>query len=453
METTRFRLHPGEEVRTPRILLQQWPGGSFDVGHNAFRQLMLEEYIPKNNGVTILPPVAYNSAASLCMARTDATIENQQAMARKAAELGCEDYWLDAYWFPTPWAERAGDWYPRPEDFPHGLRPLADTVHELGMKFILWFEPERVMADTDWGRRYSEHVLRIPDAPQGLLNLGAPEVQEMVTEFLDRCVKEWDVDIYRQDFNMEPLPYWHAADEPDRQGITEMKYIAGFYRIWDGLLDRNPGLMIDNCASGGRRIDIETCSRALPLWRSDCNEVHRGEQGRGFYAEMALADQVQVSGLSLYVPYHAGPVWSTEPYCWRSAMAAGASMYGYLDGFDPLLSRAAIAELQELRPLWRGSLHVLTPLTLDDGVWHAFQLHRSDLGKGCLFAFRRAACTEDALRVNLREIDPAATYRVEVRDNAYGPGVFHQLPGAALAHYVVRTDHCPGAVLIIYERT
>jgi alpha-galactosidase len=35
------------------------------------------------------------------------------------------------------------------------------------------------------------------------------------------------------------------------------------------LLAANPGLFIDNCASGGQRIDLETCARSIPLWRTD----------------------------------------------------------------------------------------------------------------------------------------------------------------------------------------
>lgn len=58
-------------------------------------------------------------------------------------------------------------------------------------------------------------------------------------------------------------------DADDRKGITEIKHIMGLYRLWDALLERFPHLIIDNCASGGRRIDIETLRRSVPLWRSD----------------------------------------------------------------------------------------------------------------------------------------------------------------------------------------
>ena len=64
---------------------------------------------------------------------------------------------------------------------------------------------------------------------------------------------------------MEPLPYWHAADTADRQGMAETRHIEGLYAFWDDLLKRHPNLIIDNCASGGRRIDLETHWALDPL--------------------------------------------------------------------------------------------------------------------------------------------------------------------------------------------
>ena len=58
------------------------------------------------------------------------------------------------------------------------------------------------------------------------------------------------------------------SDEPDRRGITEMKYIKGLCRLRDDLLPACPGLRIANCSSGGRRLDFETASRSITLRRS-----------------------------------------------------------------------------------------------------------------------------------------------------------------------------------------
>ena len=82
-------------------------------------------------------------------------------------------------------------------------------------------------------------------------------------------IEKLNIDCYRQDFNFQPLEYWRNNDASDRRGITEIKHINGLYKLLDALLDKFPNLLIDNCASGGRRIDIETLRRSIPLWRSD----------------------------------------------------------------------------------------------------------------------------------------------------------------------------------------
>ncbi len=86
---------------------------------------------------------------------------------------------------------------------------------------------------------------------------------------LKEHISELKLDCLRIDFNFSPLPFWRENDKHNRNGITEIKNINGLYRLWDTLLDEFPGLIIDNCVSGGIRIDIETLKRSVPPWRSD----------------------------------------------------------------------------------------------------------------------------------------------------------------------------------------
>ena len=86
---------------------------------------------------------------------------------------------------------------------------------------------------------------------------------------LKEHISELKLDCLRIDFNFSPLPFWRENDKHNRNGITEIKNINGLYRLWDTLLDEFPGLIIDNCVSGGRRINIETLKRSVPPWRSD----------------------------------------------------------------------------------------------------------------------------------------------------------------------------------------
>ena len=106
--------------------------------------------------------------------------------------------------------------------------------------------------------------------------------------------------------------------------MTEIRHIEGLYAMWDELRQRHPGLAIDNCASGGRRIDLETTMRSFPLWRSDFSDVGGPEHG----ARLQIGDQSQTAGLSRWIPLHTAAVWSFTPYAFRSAMSSGVVLYG-----------------------------------------------------------------------------------------------------------------------------
>ena len=186
-------------------------------------------------------------------------------------------------------------------------------MKEMGIGFLLWFEPERVFQGTSWSREHPEYLLG-PVGPNYLYNLGNPAARQALTDQLVKVLNEGNISCYRQDFNFDPRPYWDKADAPDRVGMTEIRHITGLYRMWDDLLARCPGLLIDNCASGGRRIDIETMSRSIPLWRSDL-PCYPGYSG--------AAIQNQTHGLGLWAPLSAGICDREDTYMFRSAMGPG----------------------------------------------------------------------------------------------------------------------------------
>ncbi len=170
------------------------------------------------------------------------------------------------------------------------------------------------------------------------------------------------LDVLRIDFNIAPDAPWQSADRDGRDGMTQAKYIEGLYRLWDDVLASKPGLLIDNCASGGRRIDLETLSRSVPLWRSDSAQL----------AQPPEQQQVETMGLSGFAPVHAGTVAANTPYAWRSSGSVGVSVIFDLGEAisDPVglaAVRAAQNETVRLRPLSIfGDFYPLTPVVLLD---------------------------------------------------------------------------------------
>ena len=191
-----------------------------------------------------------------------------------------------------------GNWKPREDLYPNGFRPISDLLHQSGRQFLLWVEFERVAPNTPWAREHADWLLDVPAdrtvswADYGdhlspaewvameskrnklgpgdkLLDLGNPDARRFLTDYLSKMIADFGLDCLRQDSNIAHLEYWRNADAPDRQGLTEIRYVEGQYALWDELLTRHPNLFLDNCASGGRRIDLESISRATPLWRTD----------------------------------------------------------------------------------------------------------------------------------------------------------------------------------------
>ena len=451
MERTNLRLHPGERIRTPRILLVPWEGEDADRGNNLLRRLLLAHYVPRENGGVALPPVCHNTMATYYDTNR-VSEETEQAAIARAAEVGIEAYWLDACWYGSggKWFEEVGNWTVREREFPRGLKPLGDAAHERGMRFVLWFEPERVRAGTPIEREHGEFLLRSEQNPDNsLLNLGLPAARAHVTAAISGIIATAGVDVYRQDFNFDPLPYWQAADPGDRVGMSEIRHIEGLYLMWDELRARHPGLQIDNCSSGGRRIDLETVSRSWPLWRSDFSDWGGPSHGQ----TLQIADQVQTAGLSRWVPLHAGAVWTFSAYAFRSALAAGIVPYGNIraDTFPAEDARRAIAELKTLRPYLTGDFYPLLELTAAAHDWCAYQYHRPDLDAGFALFFRRHQSPFPHMEARLREMAPGVQYETSLAPEFDAPPA-DLVSGEDLARMTIHIPAAPGSLLLRYQR-
>ncbi|HZM03285.1 MAG TPA: alpha-galactosidase, partial [Candidatus Saccharimonadales bacterium] len=415
MELTHLSLHPGESIRTPRILLLPWTGDRMDA-HNEFRRLLLAHYLPKLGG----QPVQFAIAAQTFMefaqrsARPNwATEAGQLAAAKINQELGCNTLWLDAGWFEGNFSPGVGNWFPKPKEFPNGLRPIGEACEKLGLKFLVWYEPERVRENTRIAREHPEFILPTtkPANEGGLFDLGNPLARRWMTDLLIQQITDFHIDTYRNDFNMNPLPFWRQNDPPNRQGITEIRYVEGLYAMWDEMRAHFPKMYIDDCASGGRRIDLEMIMRSVVQTRSDSV----GHAGRSDW------DQSQTYGLSLYLPVHATIGWTVGAYeCRSSANSGFCGEWDILSDKFPLAkARTCISEMKENSKYWIGDYYPLTPWTMAPDQWMAWQLHRPDLDEGIILAFRHQESSYSAMQVHLRGLKTGQTYRVDFIDEEH----------------------------------
>jgi alpha-galactosidase len=477
MERTRLLLHPGEKIRTPRIMLLAWEGTDPVAGNNLLRRLLLAHYLPRVGGELVMPPTAQALQAHFYLTG-EASEQIEMKALPKVAAAGAEAYWIDACWYGSEaeWWQAVGSWDVNRERFPNGLKPISDAAHEKGMKFVLWFEPERVRPGSLLHREHPEFLLESDKDPDNfLLNLGDPEARRHITDLVSRLIEENGVDVYRQDFNFEPLSYWQAADDPDRIGMTEIRHVAGHYAFWDELRSRHPGLWIDNCASGGRRIDLETLSRSLPLWPSDFFDVCGLPFGQGLW----VGDQCIGAGLARWVPLFGGGVWNFTPYSTRGHLIAGFTFGFHIDRADlppdetssivthnDVLARgrtlldddfplddacAAIEEWRSVRPFLTGDFYLLLPLTVSYHDWCAWQLHREDLDAGVAVFLRRHRSPFPDLEIGLERIDASAEYEVSM-SQGYAEEPRTRMAGSELADLSIAIPEKPGSLLLRYTR-
>jgi alpha-galactosidase len=411
-ELTHFRLHPGEEVRSPLIALVFYRGDWID-GQNVWRRWMLAHNLPRLDGE--LPPPFLSAASSNQFNEMEnANEENQRFFLDRYLDEGIKlDYWwMDAGWYETPtgrWFD-TGTWEVDRKRFPNGLRGVTDHAHARGLKIVVWFEPERLAAGTWLAENHPDWLIELPDHRWKLLNLGNPAAWQWVVEHFDALVREQGVDLYRQDFNVAPLDYWRSIDPPDRQGIAEIRHVTGYLAYWDELRRRHPTMLLDTCASGGRRNDLETLRRSVPLHKSDHD--YRDHEAR----------QSQAYGIAFWMPFHGAPVCRIDRVDTYAVRSAVGLMLGL--GYDVRRTDLDYALLKKLTEEWRsisayyyGDYYPLTSYSADDRDWLAWQYHRPETGDGLIQAFRRSRSPYVAAQLRLRGLNPDATYLLTDRDS------------------------------------
>lgn len=423
-ERTHFKLLPGEEVRSPLTAVLFYEG-NWIRAQNIWRRWIVAHNIPRPGGNLPKPQLAGGSCPYYgpFVGNTE---ENQKLFIRRYLEEGIklDNWWIDAGWYPNngKWTN-TGTWEVDAKRFPNGLKAVSDYAHAHGANLIVWFEPERVTPGTWLYEKHPEWLLKVsptndfPPSKEGwrLLNLGDPAALKWVTDHVDKLITDNGIDTYRQDFNMQALPFWRANDTEDRQGITENRYVTGYLAYWDELRRRHPNMILDDCASGGRRNDLESMRRAVPLWRSD-------------YIIEPVGMQNQTYGISFWLPYEglASQVSETEmggaktidAYTFRSDMFP--SIHAHWDvrrtDLDYNRLRQLVDQWRAIAANYMGDYYPLTPYSTANDVWIGWQFNRPETGEGHVQAFRRPESSDETARLKLYGLSSSARYKVTNAD-------------------------------------
>ncbi|MCH7231214.1 alpha-galactosidase [Glycomyces sp. L485] len=267
-EGLRWHLEAGEAWETP-VYSAHYSADGFGGASRAWHEHLRRHVMPTAEEDA---PVLFNSWEAVTF---DVSEKKQMPLVDLAARIGCEQFVIDDAWFGSRTSDTAGlgDWWPNPDRFPNGLKPLIDAVHAKGMKFGLWIEPEMVNPDSDLYRAHPDWAIhqtgrdRTELRAQLVLDYSRAEVAAWAFATLDKLLGDNDIDFLKWDHN-RPFTEVGRPDgtDPDRVYIDHVKAV---YELKRKLREAHPHVRIEGCAGGAARVDPGILRYVDQVWTSD----------------------------------------------------------------------------------------------------------------------------------------------------------------------------------------
>jgi alpha-galactosidase len=412
-----YKLNPGESLDTP-VFYGGYSAQGIGGASRLLHRFELTKILPQRPNPRPRP-VIYNSWEAT---EFNVSESGQEELAEKAASIGVERFVMDDGWFGQRKDDHAGlgDWYVNPQKFPHGLKPLIDKVHSLGMDFGLWVEPEMVNPDSDLYRKHPDWVLNFEGRPrtegrnQLVLNLARPDVREYVFNFLDKLLSENDIAFLKWDYNRNwSEPGWPAV-APDEQKQVYVKYVDNLYGILRELREKHPKVEIESCSGGGGRVDLGILRYTDEVWPSDNTDpFDRLTIQDGF--TYAYTPGVMMAWVTESPGGPSFGVRSVE-YRFLSSMQGGLGVGANLNHWRPedfATAKQLISEYKQVREtVQHGSLYrLISPRNgSEHSVTESVSLNRS---QAVVFAFLHTNQFGYPFPLlYLRGLDPKAQYRL-----------------------------------------
>ena len=394
-------LLPGEEIRSPLVSISFYDNTNPLKGFNLFRNWITQSVYPES--VTKNHYTVMEVAGPMSTRTSDEIIEILNSFDDSVySQTDC--FWMDAGWYSynDGWYDGVGNWTVDTSRYDNGISELSGYAAEKGLGHVLWYEPERVYPGTQFHNIGSEHEQWLINGDENIMwNLANEEAFEFYCEYLLNSLKENGVTVYRQDFNFAPLEYWQSADREyygGRTGICENHYVTNLYRFLDFLCENIDGLIIDNCASGGKRLDLEMTYRSIPFWRSDYN--------CSFHSDLFEATQSQTYGISFWLPISGSALYMLNEYSSRSAIMP-LMLMDFFSHQSP-----DFGFYHEQRDLMAGRYYPLDFGSFDKDKMLAMQYSSNDALEGTVLVYKRINVKDTEYNVKFNGLVKSETYNV-----------------------------------------
>lgn len=267
-----WKLNSGDSFQTPEVIFSYT-----DNGFNALSQQLgafYAQHLINPHFAHQERPILINNWEATFM---DFTEDKLMPIVERAKEMGIEMFVLDDGWFGHRDDDRSslGDWFVDEKKFNHGIAGFAKRVHDLDMKFGLWFEPEMISIDSKLYQTHPEWMIKTPGRGQTpgrhqfVLDMSRQEVVDYLFGLMSHIIQDAKLDYIKWDMNRN-ITEMYGADLPaDQQLEFSHRYILGVYDLYDRLTKAFPDVLFESCASGGGRFDLGMMYYAPQAWCSD----------------------------------------------------------------------------------------------------------------------------------------------------------------------------------------
>jgi alpha-galactosidase len=212
-----------------------------------------------------------------CTTWGDPSHENISTIADRLQGSEVRYLVIDAGWYKgeaTDWSSGHGDWIPSPKLFPNGLEATARAIRERGLIPGLWFEMENVGSQST-AFSLVDHMLQRDGLPitvreRRFWNLNDPWAVDYLTKKVIDLLERCGFGYLKVDYNETA---GIGCDHPDSIGEGLRLQIEGQYRFFEKIRQRLPDLVIENCSSGGHRLEPSMIGRTAMSVFSDAHEL------------------------------------------------------------------------------------------------------------------------------------------------------------------------------------
>lgn len=408
-------LEKGERFRLPLMVVLEYA----QEPANAWRRFYIDCNMPLVKNEPLKPLLgAFNG---VCAGLSDGLVRR----VKKAYDSNNIDY--DFWWFDAGWGtdgtgphNKEGWWYHgvnfemNREIFPDGLKSFGEELAQSGKDFMLWFEPEMVrtpikhmeeffQAHPDFKREwligtFQKEWCGITLTSQ-LINLGDEQCLKWIEAHIFEVMDTAGANIFRIDFNSPPREIWGRHDRLGRQGITENHYCTGYLQLLKDIQARYPGILMDSCASGGGRNDLETMRLMIPLHYSDHQDICPQDSNGFIYMQQVLYRWFP------YIKNFIAPYTLSDQYAMRAAYnpcMVCSCPPEELDAFNFDKLREYIKEWREINKAYMGNYYELEKASRDDSQLKAFMFFNEKENIGFILVFCPENCTRTEYRAVLQ---------------------------------------------------